>query len=349
MNSLITFVTIGYGTVAPLHHSKFLEYAGAKPVGIIESDSSKQMKIKEKGLHLCQSYEEALSLKPTFWDVCTPNETHLQVLEKIMQIDPTSYILVEKPICSAAEIPRLRNLLQNFKGKIVVNENYLSSTTTEKVKQMVKELGLTIESVHVEMDKNRTKDFIDGRYVDAKGAFYYEGPHMLTILNAILGPHQADGSISRRYEDLVLPDQTLPKQGLAEIAYKTKGISALLFTSMKGDIHTCYSPLKLTSIPKEDTATRYRVVAVKGKIQDNQERTVVGFFEPINGFQRSQAIVVVLDEQKNVISTSETFSDDSMGNHLKKVTEYFVGATNTNPCTADEGLEIVNLLHALAP
>jgi hypothetical protein len=98
---------------------------------------------------------------------------------------------------SLPEIPKLQELLKNFLGKIVVNENYLSSATTQKIKDLAAKHGVDIKNITIEMDKNRTRDFIAGRYVDAKGAFYYEGTHMLTILGDIVNQYHPTGEIAK--------------------------------------------------------------------------------------------------------------------------------------------------------
>ncbi len=185
----ITCITIGYGSVAPVHHDK-LSSCNVKPVGIIETNAAKHDAIRKKGYPVCDTYEEALQLTPDFWDICCPVDDHVTVIENIIALDPHARIIVEKPICNFEEIPKLQELLKNFLGKIVVNENYLSSATTQKIKDLAAKHGVDIKNITIEMDKNRTRDFIAGRYVDAKGAFYYEGTHMLTILGDIVNQYQ---------------------------------------------------------------------------------------------------------------------------------------------------------------
>ena len=343
----MTYITIGYGTAAPIHHAKFNNHH-VKPAGIIETNVSKHAQIESNGLRVCKSYEEAFQLRPLFWDICCPTDAHVQTIEKIVQLDPSASILVEKPVCTYNEIEQLRQILKNFRGKLVVNENYLSSETTKRVKEVVEQSKLKIRKVYVEMDKNRTQDFRAGRFIDAKGAFYYEGTHMVTILADIVREHQPSEQITKKYEDIDIDGKTLQKQGLADIEYVAKNIIINLFTSMKGDVKHSYSPHGVKNIPSDDKATRYRITAVKGEDADGEKMTVVGFYEPINGCERSQSAIAVL-KKKQVTQYQGPFLDDTMGTHLKKAFDYFSGQSDKNPCPVDEGIAIVNMMNTLSP
>jgi hypothetical protein len=76
--------------------------------------------------------------------------------------------------------------------------------------------------------------------------------------------------------------------------------------------------------------------------------TVVGFFEPINGFERSQSAVAIFKERE-LVDYIAPIEDDSMGRHLKSAIDYFEGITGKNPCTVEEGIEVVNILNTLSP
>jgi Oxidoreductase family, NAD-binding Rossmann fold len=110
ITELITCITIGYGTIAPVHHDK-LSSCNVKPVGIIETNVAKHDAIRNQGFHVCDSYEEAAQLNPGFWDICCPVDDHVAAIERIMAVDPQARIIVEKPICNFEEIPKLHRLL----------------------------------------------------------------------------------------------------------------------------------------------------------------------------------------------------------------------------------------------
>lgn len=76
--------------------------------------------------------------------------------------------------------------------------------------------------------------------------------------------------------------------------------------------------------------------------------TVVGFFEPIHGFERSQSAVAVLKDGE-LIEHIAPIQDDTMERHLKAAIDYFGGIKDTNPCSIEEGIEVVDLLNTLSP
>lgn len=343
-------IRVGEGTVAPLHEKKLQEHE-VKTVGVIEIDPSKKENILKRGLLWFESYEEALKQKPAFWDICVPHEDHLPVMKKIIQLDPQARILVEKPVCMSHQIPELLELLKNFKGKIVVNENYLNSEVTQSVKKIAFDtLHMTPHRIVVEMDKNRTADFLRGRYTDPEGAFKYEGPHMLTILQAVLDQlkielPQTPHLIS--YEPLHLPNKTLNHQGSAHFNFRVRELSIELFSSMNGKIQNHYPPYTRDSISENETGLRYRILAIEGKLPDQRPCTVVGFFEPIESHARCIGKVVTLIDGK--LEKTETVTDDSMGQHLGRAADYLIGKTTCNPCPVEKGIEIVKILDRMLP
>jgi hypothetical protein len=79
-----------------------------------------------------------------------------------------------------------------------------------------------------------------------------------------------------------------------------------------------------------------------------EEITVVGFFEPIQGYKRSQSAVAVV-KNNEVIEYVGPLEDDIMGSHLKRAVDFLVGATERNPCTPELGIEMVQVLNTLSP
>lgn len=219
-----TYVRIGQGAVAPLHEKK-LEDHGFKTIGIIDSDQAKKEGVLARRLQWFESYEAALREKPSFWDICVPPEAHFSVMKKIIELDPLANMIVEKPVCLSSQIPELLQLMENFKGKIVVNENYLSSQVTQAVIRVAfNELLLVPSRIVVEMDKNRIDDTRNGRYIDPEGALKYEGPHMVANLQAVLDQFKVQlpsNPYYISYEDLVFSDQALKNQGSADIQFRS--------------------------------------------------------------------------------------------------------------------------------
>lgn len=342
--SAATCIRIGVGNVAPLHEQK-LKLVNVETAGVIEIDEKKKAGVLAKGIKWCNSYEEAAELKPLFWDNCTPPDQHLPVIKQIIQVDPTARIIVEKPICMSDQIDELQDLLKNFQGKIVVNENYLSSDITETVRDIAfRELQLKTTRVVIEMDKNRTSDFKNGRYVDPEGAFKYEGTHIITILES-LGLHIPPKPTSVVYEDLS-PD--FPFQGSADILFHLDDYEINLFSSMKGDIKNSYPPYGRPPIKEEETAPRYRVVAIEGISPENIPMTVAGFYEPLPDHPRSIGEIVILS-QGEITRRITSIPDDTMGKNLKKAVEYLSGKTDINPCPPETGVKIVQILDSVLP
>lgn len=341
--ALLTCVRIGNGTVAPLHEQKLLEH-NVQTIGIIDTDLKKKEAVLSQGVKWFESYEEAYLAKPLFWDICTPPEHHFSTMKKIAKLDPNAYMVVEKPICMSQEIEALEEFLKTFQGKIVVNENYLSSDVTQTVQKIASQELKSTTRIVVEMDKNRTQDFKRGRYVDPEGAFKYEGTHMVTILQSLLGtlPSTPDSVV---YEDL---SPSFPLQGSADITYHLDSLDINLYSSMKGEIKNRFPPVTRISISEEETAPRYRVVAIEGLSQDNTPTTIVGFYEPIEDKPRGVGEVVVLKNGAFHQSLG-TIPDSTMGKHLEKAVDYFTGKTTTNPCPPETGIAIVKLLDSMLP
>jgi hypothetical protein len=338
-------VRIGHGNVAALHDQK-LQNCGVKIIGVLETDPAKKAKIKEGGFFFCATYEEAKQLSPDFWDVCVPSDQHVAVIKNIIQIDPQASILVEKPLCLYHQLPELTDVLKNFHGKLVVNENYLSSHITQRVKEIAfHELKLSLTQIVVEMDKNRVEDFKKGRYIDNEGALKYEGPHMLTILQNLGEEFCPQGEINILYEDVEIPKR-LHNQGTADVSYTANSVLVNLFSSMKGDIKHAYAPFIFSQIPEGD-ATRYRVVAIEGLNPQGECVTVAGFYEPLQGYPRSIGMVVVL-KNGHLESALELIEDDTMGKHIERSVNYFRGQ-GENPCSLEKGIEIVKMLNQLLP
>ncbi len=343
-----TCVRIGEGTVAPLHQQKLSQH-DVQTLGVIDFDPSKKETVTSRGYKWFQSYEEAALDKPFFWDICTPPDQHLDTIKKIIGVDPKARMIVEKPICMSYQINELQELLRTFQGQIVVNENYLSSDVTERVlKAAFEQLNLKPLRIVIEMDKNRTADFIKGRYIDPEGAFKYEGTHMMTILQSLLNSMHLklpSKPTSVLYEDL---SPSLPSQGSADIVFQIENLEINLYSSMKGTLKNRFPPYARETIADHETAPRYRVTAIEGLSPDNISTTVVGFYEPLPNHPRSVGEIVVL--QNGVLDRSlGTVPDDTMGKHLGRAVDYFCGLTAINPCSYETGISIVQALDSVLP
>ncbi|MEQ9670878.1 MAG: hypothetical protein RLO19_21305 [Coleofasciculus sp. G2-EDA-02] len=240
------------------------------------------------------------------------------------------------------------DLINRFNGKLVVNENYLYSSVTDKIKQIIIDLDITPNRVVSEMTKNRINDFTNGRFLDNHFyAFGYEGSHIVTNVLA-LGEEYLPQKIGNVFDaDLCIEQngikQYLPKQAMGEKHYRAvNNAEVVLYTSMTGNIKYFfpgYSQHHFYKAP-EDPHTRYRVLAVE---DHSKGITVAGFYEPILGQNRREGRVVVC--QNGIVKTIiSPIVDDTMSKSLKNAIEYFQ-EKRENPCSARVATEIVNFLY----
>lgn len=340
-------VRVGNGSVA-LWHEKKLRDIGIQTLGIIDPNLVKQQEAVKRGINLFSSFAKAAETRPLFWDICSPTDTHVEAIRNIIEIDNEANIIVEKPICNYSYIQRLCELLKGFKGKLVVNENYLSSSVTQKIKELIISLKITPYRVVSEMTKNRINDFINGRFIDNKlYAFGYEGSHIVMNVMA-LGEKYLPQKIRKVfYEDINIDindkNYFLPKQGIAQKDYTAiNGAEVILYTSMTGKIKYFdpgYSPEHFYQAP-EGQNVRYRVLAVE---DHNTGITVAGFYEPIIGQNRCEGRVVIY-QNSIVQKIIPSIVDDTMGTSMKNAVEYFQGKRK-NPCAAKTAIQIVELMN----
>nr|VFK31901.1 MAG: Predicted dehydrogenase [Candidatus Kentron sp. MB] len=347
----IRCVRVGFGHIGRIHEQK-LELIDVETIGILERSAAKCSVAVSWGLRVLSDYHEAFGLEPDFWDVCTGTSMHLSVLKEIIAIDPHANILVEKPICTLSQITDLKRLLESFHGKIVINENYAASRVTQIVREQVSRLGLRPTRVISEMTKNRVQDILGGRFLDHEHyAFGYEGSHMITNVLG-LGDDFLPREIScQSYEDMTIEDdeqgriqsRLLFQQGASEKRYTARnGAYVILHTAMDGHIAYLYpGPYSRAYIPDDDDKIRYRILAVEDNLQDI---VVVGFYEPIPGFERNYGKVIVTDKH-GIREDIDHIYDDTMLNALGNALQFFEGnAPNPYPVTrALDNLKMLKL------
>jgi hypothetical protein len=320
-----------------------LKQIGVETIGIIDINEAKRKIAIYDGLKVFDSYEEAIETKPDFWDICVATLQHNLVLKKIISLDIHANIIIEKPVCQFSQISELKKILKLFKGKIVVNENYIFSNVTQKILEISKAMDIKPTRIISEMTKNRKYDIAMGRFVDTEFyAFGYEGCHLITNVMQFGKEYLPVVIKETNHGGMFINNSSyakyLPKQGLAEIKYVShNGTEVILYTSMTGNIKHKYPFLfDIKNIPFWDTKTRYRILAVEDKEKDI---VVVGFYEPIKGFQRSEGAVVVINNGK-LFKKVAPIQDDNIGIVLLKAVNYFKGKGD-NPCSVEIAMETV--------
>ncbi|NQZ85780.1 MAG: hypothetical protein HRU03_08730 [Nanoarchaeales archaeon] len=225
----------------------------------------------------------------------------------------------------------------------------MSSDITKGVKQIIEQRNLTPTRIISEMSKNRATDFLAGRYQDKTAfALGYEGPHMLTTVLGIDETLTPIKILEAKLEDAIFTnekgeEEIFEKQGTGLVRYQTqKGIEVVLYSSMDGKVGFPMNPHYVENI-KQGSQTRHRIIAVETK----EGETIVGFYEPINCYERSQGTLAILNQNGKLIELSGPIPDDTMRNHLANAKNYLTGQTTQNPCTLKIGADIVQTLDML--
>jgi hypothetical protein len=360
-------IRIGFGKIAQIHE-EHLRNHGVTTIGVVEVNSERLKDIKKLGFNALDSIQAAIALKPDFYDICTPTHTRLEILRSLCLINPYANILVEKPFCDYKDIEEIQRITKNHLGKISINENYASSNVTTQVLEAVRERNIKPNRVIVESTKNRGEDFQKGRFIDLSlGALGYEGSHLLALVGELGDDYgfqelidldidtgeQPLGRIESNANVMALmtinPGNYGHNQGGAFIRYKANNSCVVdLYTSMTGSIGYPCPPYALPgeTISSDDSHTRYRIFRVDGIDDSGVTHQIVGFYEPIKNMQRSQARIAIFKDWA-LEHLSEEFTDNTMSQHLQKITSYFRGETS-NPYDADRAIEDVKKLHEWA-
>ncbi len=174
---------IGYGKIGRIKASLWLAM-GAK-VYVYEQNDTLYSKILEDGYGLFESKDQTFDII----DISTPAGAHYKALVWAMDTvaGPNVY-LIEKPLASTREeLESFKILLSespDLSRKIVINESYYQSSLIEEVVKDIEARNANIESIHIELSKNRLNDLEIGRFFDNHlEAVGLEVPHMLAILD----------------------------------------------------------------------------------------------------------------------------------------------------------------------
>jgi predicted dehydrogenase len=342
-----TCIRVGYGAVAQIHEQK-LDTLGVRTRAVVETHPERRLAAERAGLQVATSCAEVAHLRPTFWDVCVPTQYHVDILEAIAACDRRANILIEKPICRYTDIPRIEDILGQFRGQIVVNENYCSSAVTEYVRQAIEQLDIQVEHIAVEMTKHRGADVASGRFIDEEfGALGYEGPHLLAIVQHLA--HLPGYVVDIAVEDAIIPTQSggstlLAGQGGIDLTYVTPvGVEVNLYTSLVGRPKYVIPPLNQIgmTIAYGDT-TRHRVLQVTGTDIRGDTYQITGWYEPIRGYDRCQGTAAISKNgmlEKHI----QPIWDDTIGTHLARAVRCFTGV-DENPCSVAPALRVVRFM-----
>lgn len=335
-------VQIGNGNVARMHREIFSKNENVSIIAVVEISSGKRAEAEKEGLLTFPDIDSllyGLSAKVDFWDICTPDESHLPVMKVLLE-KGAQKILVEKPICVPSQIQEMENLLNIFpEKKICVEETYVSSRVIEIVRELSNAYGMLRPDILVEQSKNRMQDIIGGRFIDKElGVFALEVPHSLTIV-AGTGNKRRPAIIQKvLLEDMTLPTgEVLLRQGKGKISYLTEdGCQVEICSAMNGDIFYPLPEINAQPSIPFGSPVRYRILVL-----EEGNCKIIGQFEPISDWPRFQARV--LGYKNGDLRDKIKFEDKPMGCHIAKIVSYFNGERE-NPASPKEALSLVKFL-----
>lgn len=183
---------VGYGKIGRIK-APMWQAMGAT-VYVYEQSDALHSKILEDGYGLFVSKDQTFDII----DISTPASMHYKALAWAIDTatDPDIY-LIEKPLASTPEeLQAFKTLLletPDLSRKIVINESYYQSNLMDEVAEDIESRNANIQSIHIELSKNRLKDLEAGRFFDDHlEAIGFEVPHMLAILDRLGVPLPKD-------------------------------------------------------------------------------------------------------------------------------------------------------------
>ncbi|MEV6682974.1 Gfo/Idh/MocA family oxidoreductase [Streptomyces erythrochromogenes] len=337
-----TCVIVGHGVMGRIQGAKLAEL-GVRTVAVV--DPRQAGTVLTSGVPVVGSLDEVRAPgSVALWSICTPTDAHAAVFRQIGRLAPEADVIVEKPVCVPGDVPQMCRLLDAHRGRVCVDEHYLSSAVPEAVAAAVLSVpGAAVTRVVVEMTKHRGFDRARGRFEDrALGALGYEGPHLLAVLDALgrrLGVDLAPASPATcAFDGEWGPDGSAPQDG-AEVSYRTAtGCEVVLHTSLVGRPRLLSQP----SIPY-GSRRRHRVLQVEATDRAGHAWKVAGAFAPAGLRDRDQGTLIVLRDRLPP-TPPQVLYDDPLGRHLRRILRYFAGS-GPNPAPARHCMGHVALLH----
>lgn len=289
---------IGYGKIGRIK-APIWQALGAT-VYVYEQSTALHPKILKDGYDLFKSIDPAFDII----DISTPAGAHYKALAWALDItSESSLYLVEKPLASTQiELEAFKSLLTkkpDLIPKIVVNESYYQSSLINKVVEDIDLKNAKIQSIHIELSKNRLKDLEAGRFFDVSmESIGLEVPHMLAILDRF------DVALPTNTKASLIVDKD-KRANQAFILRTDENIPKLLLESYMGDFR--YDGSSITS---NMAATRKVVVATN--ILDYQIE-----FDPLFNYERFYGKLTILDHGE--VLSNEYVLDNHLSTQLRLV------------------------------
>lgn len=221
---VIDVIIVGFGKIGQIHYNCYKKnhYLPVHVRCIVDpaielvdfsfgSDTPHLLKSTDDIDSSCQVNDDFLIV-----DICVPNELHYSEFKKAYNMFPNAYFFIEKPVC--ATVQQFDEII-SLSHRVLVCENYLYSTTSQFVKDIIVNYSLCVKSIKTVFNKNRIKDTLQMRGVASGGkiqtAFDIEIPHQISIASDIAGRVTAHRVI--KCDPMIYGDVSISHMGSCEI------------------------------------------------------------------------------------------------------------------------------------
>lgn len=191
---LQNIIIVGSGKASLLHLNAYFRIREEQKFNLFVVAGSRieneirELVVKHPGLISLKTLSELKDFDkdPTIIDICTPTETHGEILRELVGVGFRSFI-VEKPLVTDLNaITRIRKM----NVRIRVMQNYLFSQVTRKAREWIGKYNLKPDAMFCFFCKNRKADTLQKRgFCDEipPHVFTVEMPHQLDLAYHFLG------------------------------------------------------------------------------------------------------------------------------------------------------------------
>jgi len=172
---------------------------------------------------------EIHTLDDMILDICSPNNTHLDVI-KLCKTKGAKKFIVEKPaFVNYKEL----NEFKNLEGiTVYIQENYIFSTLLKTVEDILKQYQIKINQIDMNFSKNRINDSLMNRgfYNGVPPhIFMIEIPHTVAIAHYLLGPGTV---VHSECEDMSIGNKHFNNHGKGSVLIKHEFATSNHYSSM---------------------------------------------------------------------------------------------------------------------
>jgi predicted dehydrogenase len=173
----VIVTVVGLGKIGQLYR-KVLRFAG---IEVISVDPRGHADYRDLG--------QAMHRSVDVWVIACPTVSHLPTLARLLEIEPSARVLVEKPICEPSQVEELRRMLVRYpQASVLVSDAYSQSDAVARLRDQVADRPVGLSEISVDMSKNRVRDVDRGRFVDHElGEAGYEWIHMFRVASQVGG------------------------------------------------------------------------------------------------------------------------------------------------------------------